>query len=186
MKFIESRPKVIALCLVLIVLSTVYGAHRSLTKEKNKIEELFYIGVTNMGGGIESDLQKRLDYAYNLTTIARNYADAFADEVKAVDSARQNLAASGGASEKFRLNNQLTMAVGDLYEAMVTYEAMSEKDIKYRDEVYANLSSRNDIINNEAVRYNQKAREFNTEILGTFPANFLKYSAFVGPVEIFG
>lgn len=139
-------------------------------------------GVNGKGIGINSDIEKRIDYSRNLVKIAKNYPD-LSDECEAVSDACDALVnRGGGASEAYALNKELSDVVETLYLSMT---GLSEKDEQYRQELYSNILSRNDTITNEAANYNKLALQFNNDTLGTFPANILRWPAFVTECELF-
>lgn len=183
-EFFKNRRNAIIICVVVIILSTCFSAHRSLSELKNEVETLFITGVDGGGAGIDTDLLKRVDYAGNLITIAKKYT-GFEGEIEALEQARADLVGShGGADEKFTLNNTLSDSFDRLNSVMAG--TLEEKDEKYRVEISNNFRSREDTLTREAARYNAKVREFNYNVLGTFPAMFLKYPAFVGELALFG
>lgn len=181
-KFLKKRSGAIIVLILVMVLSTVFSAHRSLTKERAEIEAMLFTGVDGKGIGINSDIEKRVDYSRNLIKIARDY-DGLEDACEAVADACDALTGrDGGAAEAYSLNKQLSDAVENLYLSMTD---LSEKDEQYRQELYTNILSRNDTITNEAAKYNKLALEFNNDTLGTFPANILRIPAFVSECELF-
>lgn len=180
--FLKKRSGAITVLILVVVLSTIFSAHRSLKAERAEIEAMLITGVNGKGIGINSDLEKRVDYSRNLVKIARDYPD-LTEQCKDVSEACDALAKrDGGASQAYKLNKELTDAVETLYLSMT---GLTEKDEQYRQELYANILSRNDTITNEAAQYNKLALEFNNDILGTFPANILRIPAFVAECELF-
>ncbi len=180
---LKKRSGAILVLVLVIVFSTIFSAHRSLTSKRSAIEAMLITGVDGSGIGINSDMEKRVDYSRNLIKIARGY-EGLDSEIDNLSAACDALASrKGGASESYRLNQALTDAALELY--MAAEGKMSEKDEQYRQELYANISSRNDTITNEAARYNRLALEFNNDILGTFPTNLLRWPALVSDCELF-
>lgn len=183
-KFLKKRSGAIVVLILVIVLSTVFSAHRSLKAERAEIESMLVTGVDGKGFGINGDIEKRVDYSRNLVKIARDYPD-LDDECEAVADACDALTKrDGGASEAYTLNKQLSDTVENLYLSMSDL-TLTEKDEQYRQELYANILSRNDTITNEAAKYNKLALEFNNDTLGTFPANILRLPAFIAECELF-
>lgn len=185
---LKNRKVAVLIAVCVILASTLYSTHRSLVKLRTGVEEQFYSGVDDSGKGVETDIQKRLEYSGNLIKIAGYYDDAFKSQADAVTEARQNLAATGDGdfSGKYKYNNELTTAVEELYAVMNGYDGLSEGDTRYLNKYYEDFRSQGDMLNHKAALFNQKARAFNAEVLGDFPANFLKYPAFVKEIEIFG
>lgn len=182
-KFLKTRPGAVTVLILVIILSTIFSCHKSLTKKQSKIEAMFTTGSDGSGVGINSDLEKRVEYSRNLLKVAQKY-QGFDQETSALTQACDDLVArKGGAAGAYSLNLALSDAAQDLYMAMEG--KLSEKDEEYRQSLYANILSRNDTISHEAAKYNEKALDFNA-ILDTFPANILKYPSFVRDCELFG
>lgn len=182
-EFLKKRSGAVTVLILVIVLSTLFSCHRSLTKKQDKIEAILTTGSDGSGIGINSDLEKRVDYSRNLVKVAQKY-QGLDREITALSNACDALVArDGGAAEAYSLNEDLSDAAQDLYLAMEGL--LAEKDEEYRQSLYANILSRNDTISHEAAKYNEKALDFNS-ILHTFPANILKYPSFVKECELFG
>lgn len=184
MKLVKKRRLAVIIAVVIVLLSTLFGVHRSLIELSYKVEELFYTGVDKSGIGIDDDLLKRLEYSYNLVSYARKYGGC-ETEADAVLSAREQLSAANSPGAKYSANSELTNTALALYDKL-NEGSLSEKDFTYVKSQYNNLLSRNDTIAHEAGLYNQKVREFNNDTLGEFPINFLRYPAFIVELETYG
>ena len=167
--------------IVLIVLSVFIGAARSLYPMRSEAQQIFFEGIDKDGLGIQNDLNKRIELAYNLVTIAHKYCDSDTDEIKAVLSARDELTKSDSIKEKYRANVSLTEATEDLVNDLSSY-SLSDKDERYRKEIRDDLASRNEIISSDG--YNALASSFNSE-LSAFPASIIGRLIGVRPLELF-
>ena len=181
MKLLKRR-SVAALIMVLMILGgTLYGGHRSLMKLRDEAEAVFYNGVDGDGLGIQNDLNERVDLAYNMVTVAKRYLPEDNEAVQKVLTARDALAAAEDPEGKNAANRQLTEACIELYEALAG-KSLTEKDEEYRQQIYQDLSSRNDTISHDG--YNQVAENFN-KTLQRFPANILGSLTGVEKLELF-
>ena len=154
---------------VLIVLAFFGGGAKSLNGLKSAASEIFYNGTDGDGLGIQRELNYRIEYSYNLITVANRYIPDDA-AVKQTEAARDALIKSDGVKEKSESNLGLTEAVTALYERLGR-EKLSEQDARYRENIYTDIKARNNIISNDG--YNREAREFNKK-LGVFPSSLIK------------
>lgn len=176
------RKNIGILAMVLLILfSALTGAHRGLSKLQGKAEAVFTAGEAGDGIGIQSDLNERLDLAYNMVTIGRKYLPEGDPLLEEVLSARGQLEAGKGPASKYEANSALSIAVKDLYDALKS-RSLSATDAPYPDKLYAEFNSRNDTISHDP--YNKLAAEFN-ETLQAFPANVLSKLVFIRPLELF-
>ena len=181
MKLLKNR-KIAALLMVLMILGgSLYGGHRSLMKLRDEAEAVFYNGVEGDGLGIQNDLNERIDLAYNLVTVAKRYLSPDDEAVQKLLTARDALSSAQDPKEKNAANRQLTEASIELYEAFGG-RSLTEKDEKYRQQIYQDLSSRNDTISHDG--YNQEAEDFN-KTLRSFPAGILASLTGVEKLELF-
>jgi len=171
----------ILVMVALILFSALTGAHRSLAELRGKAEAVFTAGEAGDGIGIQSDLNERLDLAYNMVTIGRKYFPPGDPLLEQVLAARSRLAEARGPAAKFAANGALSLAVKDLYDALKG-RRLSAVDAPYPDKLYAEFNSRNDTLSHDP--YNMEAGEFNDR-LQAFPANVLARLVFIRPLELF-
>jgi hypothetical protein len=181
MQILENKRIAVCAMVVLIFLSALLGAARSLIPMRNTAQETFYAGVDGDGLGINNDLNSRAELAYNLVTVARRYVDSDTSEITAVLAARDALIDADSIGEKYRANAKLTEATGDLIEAMAAYP-LSDTDARYRSTISTDLRSRNEIISHDS--YNAQAQEFN-QTLAAFPASLFGRLVGVKSLELF-
>lgn len=171
----------ILVMVLLMLFSALTGTHRGLSKLQGKAEAVFRLGEAGDGIGIQSDLNERLDLAYNLVTVGRKYLSAEDPLLTQVLGAREQLEQAQSPKAKYEANGALSLAVTDLYKELKG-RSLSAVDAPYPDKLYAEFNSRNDTISHDP--YNQYASEFN-ETLKAFPASVLSKLVFIGPLELF-
>jgi len=169
-----------AITAAVIILSFLLGGGKSLGKLKTDATDIFYNGVSGDGLGIQRELEHRVDYAYNMVTIANRYISGDKAVTQLTD-ARDALINSNGIAQKSANNHKLTEAAAALYDRLGN-EKLSEADARLRESVNADLKARNNIILNDG--YNGKAREFN-KALGVFPASVIKTLGIVTELPLF-
>lgn len=182
MQVLENKKAAVAGAIILVFLSMIVGAARTLGPLRREAQQAFYTGVEKDGFGIANDLEKRLELSYNLVTVARRYLDDSEPEVKAVLDARSKLADADSVKEKYLANLELTDATQALSDTMQTCP-LSDTDEGYRRSIAADLNSRNDIISRDG--YNGMAAAYN-EKLSAFPASLFGRLAGLSSLELFG
>ena len=180
MNVLGNRVFAVVMTLVLVSSGTLVGVHRSTGAQGDKIETMFYEGVDGSGYGIAGDLTDRLDYSQYLCKIAAGFS-GLDEEISAVQDARLQLDTAGDRHTQYVANQSLTDAVYALDAAMTQAGDASEDWDRY----LANFDSAGMTIAHEAEKFNAKVREFNTEILGSFPVSLLRVPAAVDPLEAF-
>lgn len=181
MAFFRNRVVAWTIALILVVASALLGSTLSLGSLRHTTDQMFYNGVQGDGQSIQSDLDSRMDNAYNLVTIARKYMDADDPSIQAVLTARSTLADAQAPSAKCAANTQLTEATGSLYQALGNL-SLSTTDGNYRKRLYTNLTSANDTIAHDG--YNDQAATFNQTLQG-FPTAALSRVVGIAPLEYF-
>lgn len=164
---------------LLMVIATLFGSHRSMTKLVHSATTVFYEGVDGDGLGIDHDLNERINLAFNLTTIARSYIGD--DEIDSVLQARQELVDAKTVEEKYKANVRLTETTTKLYQMLENHE-LSESHASYRKRIHADLQSRNATISHDG--YNEAAREVNATLNG-IPAKWLRMIVRIPDVPLF-
>ena len=180
MKLLDRKVAAI-LMVVMMVVATLFGSHRSLSALSKKAEQVFYNGVSGDGLCIQNDLTNRAEQAYNLTTVAKRYLSASDPTVAKVLDAWAQMSSANTIGRKYQANQALTTATTELYELLLPME-LSESDGRYLRSIYTDLGSRNDTISHDP--YNQLASAFNAELDG-FPAKLLGSLTGIHPLELF-
>lgn len=169
MESLKDRKIAVFLMIIMIVLGTVFGSHRSLGKLYNSAKDVFYNGEKGDGFSIQHDLDDRFEESLKLVKIAEKYPslnNKYIDDVKA---ARDKLKNAGTIKDKSKANSELDAAVFALYNELGN-QKLSSQDEKYRTSSYGTFSSYGDTISHNS--YNSIARKFNNT-LNKFPANLL-------------
>lgn len=179
-ELLKNRTVAIGLTVVVMLVSTVLGAHRSLVAAAYPVERYFIEGED--GYSIQRDLDTRVGLANNLVVVADRYLQM--DDVAMIDlkEAITALEEAGSVREKSDANQQLTAATEQVYLVLDDYP-LSASDNRYRQQIRTDLASCNQTIRHDA--YNDMATAYNTEVLGKFPANVLKRIAFVPELDTF-
>lgn len=192
-KFLTSRTGAIVLTVVIILLSTYFGAYRSLTVKVGEIADGFNEGVyyTDDSGNtfqhksIRSQLINRSEASINLVDVADTFDDA-QEEAKALREAYNNLRNllynDGTPAQLCAANKELTTAF-DALHTVLAGEALDTKDAKRIADYMLEMDGAADEI--EASGYNESVREFNRSTLSVFPTNILKSICFVDAPELF-
>ncbi len=181
MKILYNK-KLAAVILVIVILGMILlGGGRSLARERAREAQLFWNGTSGDGNSIANDLHVRCEAAANLVTVAKRYMDANADEIKAINEARDALEAALTPTEAFEANYALTLAADHLYSVLNNKE-LSDADKKHVSGQFTELTSRNQTISHDG--YNAKAAAFN-ELLGRFPTSIIAAVSGVAPLELF-
>lgn len=174
MEFLKTR-KAAALVLVLAVaFGTLYGSHRSLTAEANKI-----IAQNEM---VMKDLQTRAAVGENLYTVASRYLSG--DQVAGLRHDLDYIAQSDASTTEGMMAYLDLMAVmrGVLFQ-MSSVTSVTTQDAQYLAGFEAQLESGVDTIARDP--YTALAQKFNNETLRGFPASFLSKLTGVGPLPIY-
>ena len=172
MKFLKSYTGGMVVLAVVIVLAVLLGSHRSLVSERSKVEEQF--------APIAGDLQDCLDITANLLTVGERYLEE--SQLAALEGSRNMLSDWHGISNGYtaytRLQEEAAAALDALEECDLT-----DKDREYIQGFRTDLASEADTIARDG--YNAAAEQFNSKVLGAFPANILSKLTFVAPAELF-
>jgi len=192
-KFLTGRTGAVVLAAVTILLSTYFGAYRSLTVKVGEIADGFNEGVyyTDDSGNsyqhksIRSQLINRSEASINLASVAdtfdnaKNEAEALRD---AYNEIRNLLYGTGTPSELCAADKKLTAAFNSLH-AVLSQEALDTKDAKRIADYKLEMDGAAGEM--ETSGYNESVREFNRSTLAVFPTNILKDICFVDAPELF-
>lgn len=182
MKFFRSHGGAVLVTILVIALSILFGAHRSLTAAKADVEAVFYNGVDGSGHSIQNDLQDCMTIAENLQVVAGRYLTDADTELSALTGAITQLQEAAGPGEKFAASRVLGERAETLMKRLDSVR-MAKKDLGYLQGFRVDLASIRDTMSRDS--YNALADEFNAKVLGVFPANLIHKIALVTPAEPF-
>lgn len=172
MKFLKSYTGGMVVLAVVIVLSVLLGSHRSLVSERSKVEAQF--------APIAGDLQDCLDITANLLTVGERYLEE--SQLVALEGSRNMLSDWHGISNGYTAYTRLQEETAAVLDELEGCE-LTEKDRAYVQGFRTDLASEADTISRDG--YNAAAEQFNSKVLGAFPANILSKLTFVAPAELF-
>jgi hypothetical protein len=179
-ELLKNRKVAIGITVVVMVLSTLLGAHRSLLAAAYPVEQYFIEGED--GYSIQRDLDTRAGLASNLLVVAGRYLPADDGARLELEDAITALTAADSIREKSTANQQLTAATERVYLVLEEY-SLSSSDERYRKQIRTDLASCNQTISHNA--YNEMATQYNKNVLGKFPANVLSRVAMVSELDTF-
>lgn len=165
MESFKDRKIAVFLMIIMIVLGTVLGGHRSLAKLYKTAENVFF----DKEYGIQRDLNDRFEASMNLAKISEKYPSLDRKYINDVKDASNKLKNAETIKEKSQANSELDAAVFVLYNELGN-QKLSSQDEKYRTSLYGTFNSYGDTISHNS--YNNIARKFN-DTLNKFPANLL-------------
>ena len=172
MKFLKSYTGGMVVLAVVIVLSVLLGSHRSLVSERGKVEEQF--------APIAGDLQDCLDITANVLTVGERYLEE--SQLAALEGSRNMLSDWHGISNGYTAYTRLQEEAAAVLDALEKCD-LTDKDREYIQGFRTDLASEADTIARDG--YNAAAEQFNSKVLGAFPANILSKLTFVAPAELF-
>lgn len=180
---LKNRKVAMLICVIVVALSILGGARRSIREVIAETESAFVYGVNGDGKSIYHDLGTRAQLANNLAAVAERYLDADDSLIQAVRTNADQLSRETSPSRCYDLNARLEQSVQDLNAALLN-EPLTETDEGYREGILTDMTSYAYIISHDG--YNEEVRKLNEETLGVFPANILKYLVFTGEAEYYG
>lgn len=184
---LKKRSSAILIAVIVIILGTLFGVHRSVGSETSKIEAQFYNGVylkqeNYTQPGINAQLEKRADAVLGLVTIANKFSD-LASLTSSLRQARQELLDADGITDKYLANEKIQTAYKEL-SVSLSRMSLSSTEMAATTKYSQTLDGAQSAIKNSD--YNKVVGEFRTGTLGAFPVNILKNLAFVKYPEYFG
>lgn len=190
MSTLKKRSSAIIVALVVIILGTLFGVHRSIGSETAKIETLFYKGVylkdeKYTQPSIQSLLDERSTAALGLVTIGMKYSEdqniqMLTDSLR---EARLQLLDAKTIWLKFAANEKLQGRYKTLYTALEQF-SLDDNALSALQNYASTLDGAQGVI--QKSDYNRMVSEFRNNVLGDFPVNILKNLAFVKYPEYFG
>ena len=182
MEALKKRSTASVICAVVCVISILLGVHLSVNRQIGKLEDAFYNGVYSKDAGYTlPSIQQQLDERYYaalgiISLIPSDLADDLRD-------ACNLLADAETFSEKFDANTALQTAYEDML-LNVDASMFDDRTLGGFNDYCSTMDNAQRLI--EQSGYNEAAKEFEADILGSFPISILKYPAFAGKPEYFG
>lgn len=164
MKWLSSRPVAAVVLAVVVVLSTLFGSHRSLMAERREVE--------GFQTAVLEDVNDCRAIGANLLTVAGRYLSQ--GELAGLTRALETEGLEGW--------EELMAACGDVL-TLLEGEELTPADADYAQGFRADLAAEADTLGRDP--YNEYAREFNDDILGDFPAGLLGALTGVDPLDTF-
>lgn len=192
-KFLTSRGGAIVVAIVLILLSTYFGAYRSLSVAVREVADGFSDGVTYtdesgntyLHKSIRSQLINRSEASINLASVADTFNEA-AEEADALRKAYNNMRSllynEASPAELCAADKEMGAAFDTLYDILYKME-LDTKDAKRIEEYKTEMTGAAGEIATSG--YNESIREFSRTTLSVFPTNILKTICFVDNPELF-
>lgn len=186
MSFFKKRSGALVIAIAAALLATVFGAHRSLSSECQKITDSFYEGVYDKDWdatrpSIDSQLNQRHNAANGLVSILNGY-DQLETEAESLRSARIRLADAEGVQACYQANQELETAFDSAMSALEGLGASGE-DLEFASEYENTFNNAQNVIDDAG--YNEAVRAFRRNVLGIFPTNLLKTILGVDAPELF-
>lgn len=173
-QLLKNRTVAICITVVVILLSILGGSHRSLLVAAYSADRYF--------DDIQRDLDTRIGLASNLHVVAERYLASDDVTLRDLEVAIDALSNAWTANEKAKANQNLTVAT-ERMDLTLQNVILSSTDDRYRIQIRTDLASYNQIIGHS--KYNDKVDAYNTEVLGSFPANVLAQLTGVPKLESF-
>lgn len=173
MKLLRNRTFAVALTALVVVLSVVFGAGRSVRALRSEVVTYFEYGANGVNS-VQKDLTASAATAANLCVVAARYLPA-SDELSALQHICANAASGGEFAGTYDDYVSLYQTAGRLMDEL-EQETLSEQDAKYIKSFRTELESRKYGISSDP--YNDMAREFE-QTLYAFPLRLLRPLLFV-------
>lgn len=189
MQAMKNRSAAVAIAVVIIVLATLFGVHRSINSETADIEKQFDEGIylrveKYVQPGIGTHLDERSRAALALVTFGTQLGD-IGGMPKLTDDLRQarlDLVEAKDIGEKYAANAEMQKAYVALREAMRKLELSRDMSAAV-DSLVSTMDGAQGAI--EKSGYNEVVGNFRRQ-LESFPVGILKKLAFVKLPEYFG
>ncbi len=179
-ELLKNRKVAVGITIVIVILATIFGSHRSMEAEAYSIERYFIEG--DDGYSIQRDLDTRIGLAQNLLVVAERNLDSNDLAMAELQEAIMQMGEADTVKEKAIANQQLTAATERMNLVLEECD-LSSTDDRYRQQIRIDLASCNQTISHDP--YNAMVAQYNNEVLGRFPANVLKMVNGVQELETF-
>lgn len=175
MKFLKRRGGAFTIAIVVVILSTIVGAQRSLGEACQEITDSFSDGVYDEAWdttrpSISSQLETCYTSANGLYTIIVNY-DELQDEADLLRQCKNDLNAATDISGKYSAYAALCDAF-DVAASSVAFVELPEREQTMLDRYESNFNGAVGVISSAG--YNEAVREFYRTTLDGFPTNLMK------------
>lgn len=167
------KKPVAALALAALALVSVFGIGGvRLQARYQKTQALYAAQTDEYGHGIQSDFDAQVDAAASLIRVAGSVLGEEDDNVRQAQTQLDNWnSISRTPSQQYQVNRALYTAVDTLYNAACDQADSAKRD--QLDELYAEFTSRQAILERETANdYNPAAEEYNRITKG-FPGNLI-------------
>lgn len=179
-ELLKNRKVAIGITIVLVLLSIVFGAHRSLNAQAHTAESM----INNPGAdgySVQQNLDLRIESAAIMLNMVNYYLPERTVDAESLQTAITDLRTADTIRAKAEANQRLTDAVEQVCR-MLRGQRMSQADTIALEEHYSRMADCNQSIRDN---YNKAAIAYNTDILGKFPGNVLKKIAMVSELPTF-
>ena len=179
MEKLKNRSAATVIAVVVVVLATLFGVHRSVNAQVTKAENAFYTGVYLEDDGyyeksIMSQLDQRTQAANGLLSIASG-VDGLKSETDDLRKAREELLNAHRFSGMYDANEKLQKAYEKLLPVLEKQE-LPENMAEALRSYSATMDGAQTVIARSS--YNDFIDDFKKDTLGAFPVSLLKYLAF--------
>ncbi len=172
----------IAIMVILVVGSVVFGAYRGWSDERVRVNETY--------AGLESMLQTRVETAYNVLAVSKRYESQMdqtaSDACQKVKDELAVLESGASLEKKAQANEGLTRDASALLESL---SGMASVRRDSRDEMYVTSYLPQMLAESEektaGAAYNQAAAEFNSRMGSTFSGWLARQVLGIRPAEQF-
>ncbi len=172
-----------------ILVSVPLGVNRSFARMRNEVESEYYCDSAT-GYAIWDGIDKRVDAAKNLLTVAERYTeqdpelDTYMDSLEhaALECENTHFDDVQDALDMVVRNDRMGEEAQKLADRLETLD-LSEKDAKYPRQLISDMDSEQDKI--ERSSYNDEAIAYNNK-LESFPVNYLQHVSGLEPLSNFG
>ena len=168
MSFFKSRKGGAVVLAAAVLFGAFFGSHRSLAAVRNDTWNVCVNGANGDGRSVSNDLFTRFNTASNLCSVAERYPDA--PGVREQAERLQTFLMDPIAPEEAERYGTIDTEARALIEKLEAAQ-LSEQDAKYVSGFRAQLDSLEFTIAHDP--YNNLAEEFNTRVLGGFPASLI-------------
>lgn len=189
MKLLKKRSIATIITIAVIILSTLFGAHRSLGAASSEVQDYFFDGVYDSSWGttrpsIYSQLQKRNNAALGVYTIVSSYSELseHAEALSAATQAVAKISHGDSVSNAFAHNSSLEADFNAAVSALESVE-LTASEKSNLDAYITTFRGAQSVIDDAG--YNDSVRKFEREILNVFPTNLLKNIVNVDAPELF-
>lgn len=177
MRILQNRFVAILIVLAVILFSAVLGTSLSLSREEDKLLELYENGSDGSGRGLEAYIVEIMGQCENMLTLAGRYSDIDSAMTQELRVVLDELSAQTGSGTAQKQTVDALYAAAGALDMQLFNQPLSDEDRTLLNKVTANIDSAYLIVGREQESYNSAVEEYNRK-LETFPASF--FNSFVG------